>query len=241
MNYQIGIVGAGIIAVYSALVLMIIVWPLSKLLKRFSWRWVAIGPIAFVLLAAPWAEEYWIAHNFELACKDAGVHVYKQVEVEGFYDATGGGISRPGLLINQAAISSFESGPYKFYERLVGYDPKASPLKVSHVEKIDGQWQISILDSPTARYHYQYAYQPTPYKTEERIGWKMEKLGMVIVDSETGEVIGRDTEYRRTINIAEGLWRLYWGLAKTSCSGSAPKPPELRQPFFKYVLIPAKH
>lgn len=225
MNYQIGIVGAGIIAVYSALVLLIIVWPLGKLLKRFSWRWRVVGPVAFILLAAPWAEEYWIARNFALACEDAGVHVYKQVEVEGFYDATGGWGQQAFLQLPYQFVefkSTFESG----YKRL---------------EKVDGSVRLLSIDQPAARYHYKYAYQPTPYKQEERIGWKLEKLGMVIVDSETGEVIGRDTQYRRTINIAEGSWRLFWGLAKNTCQGSAPKPPDLRHLLYHYVLIPAKH
>lgn len=91
MQYQIGIVGAGIIAVYSAVILLVLIWPLAKALKKFSWRWALLGPIAFVLLAAPWAEEYWIASRFEEVCKDAGVHVYKQVEVDGLYYAVVGG------------------------------------------------------------------------------------------------------------------------------------------------------
>ncbi|MBK9160737.1 MAG: hypothetical protein IPM27_04120 [Nitrosomonadales bacterium] len=206
MNYQIGIVGAGIIAVYSALVLLLIVWPLGKLLKRFRWRWAAVGPVAFVLLAAPWAEEYWIARNFELACKDAGVHVYKKVEVEGFYDDTGNGGYE---LIKQYG--------YHFMEH------KGMQGNVEHIEFVDGQWKVTPLDRPAARYHYKFAYQPTPYKTEERIGWKMEKLEMVVIDSETGEAIARETDYRRTINVAEGSWRLFWGLAKTYCD---VRPPE---------------
>jgi len=44
MNYQIGAVGAGIMAVYSVLVLLIIVWPLMKLLRNFSWKWIVVAP-----------------------------------------------------------------------------------------------------------------------------------------------------------------------------------------------------
>jgi len=239
MNYQIGIVGAGIIAVYSALVLLIIVWPLSKLLKRFSWRWMAIVPIAFVLLAAPWAEEYWIARNFALACEDAGVHVYKQVEVEGFVDDTSRSL-RDGIqtgLWNYDAksLADWDVRGYRFQENML------SDGGVVHLERTSRGIEASILDRPTARYHYKYAYQPTPYKQEEHIGWKLEKLGMVVVDSETEEIIARDTEYRRTINVAEGSWRLFWGLAKTTCRGTYPQPPASRQPFLKYVLIPSKH
>ncbi|MBK9160739.1 MAG: hypothetical protein IPM27_04130 [Nitrosomonadales bacterium] len=218
MNYQIGIVGAGIIAVYSALVLLLIVWPLGKLLKRFSWRWRVIGPVAFVLLAAPWAEEYWIARNFELACKDAGVHVYKRVEVEGFVDATGTSSrpekssAEPKLLYNDAPrLLEWDRDGYGFKEYLL------SDGRAWHVERHPDGVYYTVLNRPTARYHYKYAYHPTPYKQEERIGWKLEKLGTIVVDSETGEIIARDTQYRRTINIAEGSWRLFWGLAQTYC------------------------
>ena len=224
MNYQIGVVGTGIILAYSAVILLIITWPLLRLLRKFRWKWVVVMPLTVMLLAAPWAEEYWIARNFALACEDAGVHVYKQVAVDGFYDGTmGSGYE----LINQYG--------YQFMEH------KGNEGKTEHIEKVNGQWKVTHLDHPTARYHYKYAYQPSPYKTEERIGWKLEKLGMIIVDSETGEVIGRDTKYRRTINIAEGSWRLFWGLAKTTCEGTAPKLPDLRHLLYRYVLIPTKH
>jgi len=224
MSYQISNIGIGIIAVYSFVVLLVITWPLAKLFRKFRWKWAVIAPPTFALLAAPWAEEYWIASHFAQACQDAGVHVYKKVEVEGFYDET---IASGYELINRYG--------YQFIEH------KGDGGKIEHIEKKDGQWRKQVLDYPTAHYHYKYAYQPTPYKTEERIGWKLEKLGTVVVDSKTGEVIGRDTEYRRTINIAEGSWRLFWGLAKTTCRGSAPNAPDLRYPLYHYVLMPAKH
>lgn len=225
MNYQMSVIGVAIILVYSALVLLFIVWPLSRMLRKFRWKWKVLGPIAFTLLAAPWAEEYWIASNFHEACQDAGVHVYKKVEVEGFYDGT-----------SNWGQQGFLQVPYQFIEFKSSFNPGYKRL-----EKIGGSVQVTSLGHPTARYHYKYAYQPTPYIQEERIGWKLEKLGTVVVDSETGEIIARDTQYRRTINIAEGSWRLFWGLAKTTCEGTAPKPPDLRYPLYHYVLIPAKH
>lgn len=217
MNYQMTVIGIAIILAYSALVLIFIIWPMTGVLQNLRWKWAVLGPVTLTLLAAPWAEEYWIARNFHEACQDAGVHVYKKVAVEGFYDAMGGGIDTPGPLKYKPAIESFEKGPYRFYERLIGYDPHAKNLQVSHVEKIDGEWQVKILDKPTARYHYKRAYQPRPYKYEEPVGWKLERLEEVVVDAETGEIIARETDYKRYINVAEGSWRLYWGLAKTFC------------------------
>lgn len=225
MNYQMTVIGVAIILVYSALVLIFIIWPMTGVLQKLRWKWALLGPVALVLLAAPWAEEYWIARNFHEACQDAGVHVLKKVEVDGFYDGTG-----------NWGQQAFRQLPYQFVEFKSSFD-----LGYKRLEKIDGSIRLTSLEHPTARYHYKYAYQPTPYKTEEHIGWKLEKLGTVVIDSETGEVIGRDTKYRRTINIAEGLWRLYWGVATTTCQGNAPKPPDLRHLLYHYALIPAKY
>jgi len=239
MNYQMTVIGVAIILVYSALVLLFIVLPLFRMLKKFRWKWAVLGPIAFTLLAAPWAEEYWISSNFHEACQDAGVHVYKKVAVEGFVDDTSrrdrDGIKTGRWHFDSKSLADWDVRGYRFQENML------KDGGVIHVERTPLGIEASILDHPTARYHYKYAYQPTPYKTEEQIGWKLEKLEMQVVDSETGEVIAKDTKYRRAINIAEGSWRLYWGLASTTCEGSAPKPPDLRSLLYHYVLIPVQH
>jgi hypothetical protein len=234
MNYQISNVGVGIILAYSALVLLFVIWPLAGMLRKLRWKWEVLGPVALVLLAAPWAEEYWIAKNFYEACQNAGVHVYKKVEVEGFVDDTSrcdrDGI-KPGYWnFDGKSLADWDSRGYRFQENML------KDGGVVHLERTSQGLEASLLDHPTARYHYKHAYQPTPYETEEQIGWKLEKLETVVVDSETGEIIGRDTKYRRTVNIAEGSGRLYWGLAQTTCEGEIPK-----DPLYKYVLIPTQH
>ena len=239
MNYQMTVIGVAIIFVYSALVLIFIIWPMTGVLQKLRWKWAVLGPVTLALLAAPWAEEYWIASSFYEACQDAGVHVYKKVEVEGFVDDTSrrdrDGIKTGHWYFDSKSLADWDARGYRFQENML------KDGGVVHLERTAQGIEASILDHPTARYHYKYAYQPTPYRTEERIGWKLEKLGTVIVDSETGKIIGRDTKYRRTINVAEGSWRLYWGLAQTTCEGTAPKPPDLRHLLYHYVLIPAKH
>lgn len=87
----------------------------------------------------------------------------------------------------------------------------------------NGDWVVEVLNKPKARYHYKHAYQPSKYMKAEQIGWKLEKRGTVVVDSETDEVIASNTWYRRTINVAEGSWRLFWGLAQTTCYGPKTK------------------
>lgn len=226
MNYQISIIGIGIIAIYSFLVLLIVAWPLKKLFGTFRWRWVVIAPPVLVLLALPWVEEYWIASHFHAACKDAGVHVVRKVEVEGFYDATMG-----------TGYELIKQYGYRFMEHPAAEDR----AKVEHVEMIGDQWKVTILDHPTARYHFKYAYQwPTPHHTEEPIGWKLEKLETVVIDSTNNDVIGRNTKFKRRPNAAEGLILHLLGPAFTFCEGTAPKPPDLRYPLYHYVLIPIK-
>lgn len=201
MNYQMTGIGVAIILAYSALVLLFIVWPLAGMLRKFRWKWLLIAPPVLALLAAPWAEEYWIAKNFYEACKDAGVHVYKQVEVEGFYDDT----MRGGYgLIDQYG--------YRFMEQRTD-DGK----KVEHIEKPNGKSQVTVLNRPTARYHYKYAYQPTPYQYEESIGWKLEKAELQVIDTQTGEIIGREIWFNRRPSWTEGLWVNLLGGGLTQC------------------------
>lgn len=237
MRLEISIFGLLIIAFYSAVVLVAVALPLRKLLGPFKWKWAVIAPPVIALLALPWAEETWIAWHFNQLCKGAGVHVARQVEVEGFYDMQGGGNSTAGPITSPQAISTFEIRGFRFYERLIGYDPKANPLYVSHVEKTDGQWRVTILKQPTARYHYKYAYQPTPFQYEEPVGWKLERMETHVIDSETGEVIGRNTLIKRRASIAERLWIRLLGSDLTMCpdpeKGSHP-------PFPEAVLVPVK-
>ena len=242
MNYQISIFGVGIIAAYSGFVLLVIWLPLNKLLKTFRWKWVAIAPITIMLLSLPWAEEAWIAWSFHKACKDAGVHVYKKVIVDGFVDATSitrrdkAFSSEPKLLYNNpAALAEWDKSGYLFKEQLL------SDGSVWHIERHSDGVYFSVLDHPTARYYYKQAYQPTPYIIEEPIGWKLQKLESIVLDSETGDVLGRDTHFHRFPSVAEGLWVHFFGSGQTICEGSAPQPPDLRHLLYHYVLIPSKH
>ncbi len=58
--------------------------------KKWKRAWMVMVPLFLLLYAGPVAEEFWIAWNFDRLCKkDAGIFVYKTVEVDGFYDATG--------------------------------------------------------------------------------------------------------------------------------------------------------
>jgi len=79
-------------------------------------------------MALPWAEETWIAWHFNETCKEAGVKVYRQVEVDGFYDGTMG-----------TGYSFIEDYGFRFMEE------KTSDGKIAHTEKPEGQWKTTIL------------------------------------------------------------------------------------------------
>ena len=219
---QISIFGIAIAAVYSLLVvgLLVLLW---YPLRRWRLTWVPFALAGLVAIAAPWAEEYWIASRFEELCKEAGVHVYRTVEVEGFLDATSPsspfGVTS-GPWDSPQAIKDFDRTGYRFQELLLT-DGRARRLERTP----DGIWQ-SLLDRPTARYHYKHAYQPTPFETEKVLGWKLKKTEVQVVNSQTGEVIAREVGFNRYPSVLEGMWIRLFGSGLTQCPdpGKAPPP-----------------
>lgn len=167
--------------------------------------WSAIA----LVLVAPWLEELWIAWNFGQLCrKDAGIVVNKTVEVEGYYDASAGllQINKPVLPVT---AENFDKRGYKFYEMSLA-NTKGGPSKVARFEKIGGEWTGAVLDKPTARYHYRWPHMDTP------MSHKVDKIERVVVDSQTEEVLARETKYRR-----EAPW-FYIGLDRPVMLCPAP-------------------
>jgi hypothetical protein len=197
---QISIFGIAIAAVYSWIVvgLLLLLW---YPLRRWRYTWVPFAAVGLAAMVAPWAEEYWIASRFEELCKDAGVHVYRKVDVEGFYDST-----------MHTGSELIEERGYRFMEH-----PAKDPGRIEHVERIRGEWKVTILDHPTARYHFKYAYQPTPHRIEEPVRWKLERTERRIVDSQTNEIIGREVIFKRRPSVMEGLWIGLVGSGLTIC------------------------
>jgi hypothetical protein len=221
MSMQITIFGLVIGTIYSWIVigLLIVFW---YPLRRWRFTWVPFVAVGLVAIVAPWAEEYWIASRFEELCKGAGVHVYRTVEVEGFYDDTG--------VVGENDLSA--GWTYLEYRDPVYKD-------VRRIQKNDGRTQTLHVALPTARYHYRHAYQPTPYRYEESVAWKVERTEWQVVDSQSSEVLGRETKYSRYPAVVDAIWMApLFGSGRTTCKGSAPKPPETRHSVFKYVLIP---
>ncbi len=185
---------------------------LSKKQSKYPWI-IAVIVISCILFG----DEVWISWRFNQLCKDAGVHVYQKVEVEGFYDD-----------IHGSANDHIEKHGFRFAE-----GKSRTNGKIAHVEKVNGEWIVTLLDHPEARYIYKYS------ANNEDMGLQLEKWEVVVVDSRTGAILGRDTRYKKYPGWVTGLWDKLWGVHPTICEGSAPKPPELRHLLYHYVLIPA--
>lgn len=147
--------------------------------------------------------------------------VYRQVEVEGFYDGTIG-----------TGYSFIEHYGFKFMEE------KTSDGKIAHTERPDGHWKTIILEKPLARYHVRYTYRPDNYTIEEPIGWKLEKIERQVIDSQSGDILGRDVLVHRGFPIHEVLLLQFFGTPMLTCPSTKVKPYSPPLPFPQAVLKP---
>jgi hypothetical protein len=166
---------------FAAMGLLVLVG--SWLRKRWKRAWLAILPLAAVLVVAPVAEEFWIAYRFGQLCQDAGAVVHRRMRVAGFYNDT-----RPthdGPRTPQGAEELDQSG-YRFYELKF-----RDTSRVVHLEKANNKWVVTVLDRPTARYWYKWP------ERNARVGHKIYKNSEAVVDMQTGEVLGTSVRYGR--------------------------------------------
>ena len=131
---------------------------------------------ALIALLLPWTEEFWIAYNFGQLCrKDAGVHINKVVEVDGFYDDT-----------THWWRQLKESSNYQFVEsrdNLYG--------TLWRVERDGEGLRHFAIDKPTARYHYRVI------DSHKKTVHKITRFENVVLDSSNGEILGRYVDYYR--------------------------------------------
>lgn len=234
-GFMITPIGIVIIAVYSFVILMAVLF-LSRLMPKFRWKWVLLAPPAALLLSLPWAEEAWISWHFKEACKDAGVTVYRQVEVEGYVDDTSRRSRRsvtPGFWkLDVGSLESFDRAGYSFIENML------DDGGVLRVERHPSGLMASVLEHPTARYRLVHHYQPTPYRIEEPIGWKLQKIERRVIDSQTGEILGRDVIIKRVLPTHEALIAGLFGTPIVLCPNPDVQPYVKPLPFPRAVLKP---
>lgn len=235
--------------VYAALLL--IFWGIARLTRGLPGRKTLLGIVGAVFLVLPVGEELWIAWNFGQACKVAGTFIYKKVQVEGYYDDTGGGtmtrlVGRPPYRFIESRDSG---GKYRRVEHatleekaraLVWYAEKNPGKKpgqkewITHgvsdrvqvtVESDTGYaWRITKLDHPTARYHYKTLASHKP------VSHQLKQFEDVVLDTQTGEIIAKRIDYARGSN-----W-FYVGLSRPTieCKANRGKPLLI----YRDVLIP---
>jgi hypothetical protein len=196
-----------------AVALVSLLWTkLLKLRLRNPGYWVLVAAI----LIAPWVEELWIANNFDRLCsKDAGIFINKIVEADGYYDGT----RKITRLVGRPPFKFIESaddgGRYRRVEHATGKEkadalawyqktkekqpgekewftrPVSDDVRVVVEMDTGHAWRVTTLDKPTARYMYTAPQQSTP------IGYKIRKTERTVTDSQTQEVLARETLYAR--------------------------------------------
>ncbi|MDR1849935.1 MAG: hypothetical protein LBQ75_07835 [Zoogloeaceae bacterium] len=90
------------------------------------------------------------------------------------------------------------------------------------IPKPTSEWHKELLDHPTARYHLIRVGSSYP---GEPISLKVYKLEEQIVDSQTGEILGRELVFRRRLPAAEGSGFFM----NNTCSFPTPTQEELRE------------
>ncbi len=215
----------------------LLVWFWSGLRQRMRRAWVVMVPLFALLYIGLIAEELWIAWNFGRLCaKDAGIFVYKTVEVEGFYDDVMGW-----------GVRQLSDSGYKFMESKSAIDGMRSRVEVADdqardmaidwydknhagkktppdyyitYEASDGRkiivspdrtraWHLFRITSPAARYHF---FRDAGSDT----GHKLRKQESRVLDSKTDDLIA---EYR--VYIREAPW-FYIGLDRPNMGCDSP-------------------
>lgn len=139
----------------------------------------AFWPVFIALQALPWTEELWIAFNFDRYCRmDAGYLIYKTVEVDGFYDETHSWTER----------RMREEPGYQFVE---GRAQIAGKHIYWRHDRVGNEIRTYKIDRPTARYHYTWPHKHTP------VAHKVSKIERIVIDSQTDDVLARETKYAR--------------------------------------------
>lgn len=211
-------IGTFIIVCYTAIGLGL-VGLLFYFLRRWRWRWLVAAPLLLGVIAlavAPYVEEAHIAAQFEELCKDAGIHVKRKVEAEGYLEdicCTG---HAAGPVTSVQAVAELERRGFRFVEYRRSNSEREPPI--AHIEQNVHGWEITLLERPRARYHLRES------RPHQWIGHRLKVHERAIIDFETDEVIARDTTYQRIANSVDQAWMGLLGSTLRSCHGSRVGP-----------------
>lgn len=196
-------------------VLIVVFAFLGYLTRGAPGRKTILGGVGAIFLLLPVSEELWIAWNFGRACKQAGTFIHKQVQADGFYDASGGGAlelvqsggyqfiesrTRRGVTRITAGDEQFlKEAIQRFAEANTGRDPwKEDVLRVSFDAQTEAlvypkkaaSWKVTQLNAPTARYHYASSHHT-------HVMHKVVKHEAMVSDTSTKEILGTELKYGR--------------------------------------------
>lgn len=196
---------------YLPLVLFIL-WRIirSKKLGKIS-KAIVIPVFLVIAYAIPLGDV--TVHSMAMArvCSSAGLHVYKQVKVDGYFDPS-------------ASEEVLDLYPYRFIE----YTRPGAREKVIHVERLRDKKNLkSLLDIPEAKYEVKYD------------GWSDNKdLGVSVlrdsvIDRSTNEVLGERLLFNPMPGWVDQVIVLRWfGGAIHGCHG------QVGYEFRSKILVP---
>lgn len=217
--YYISIISVLLLIVIWVVGTGLLVWLGSHLRKTRKRVWPLMVPLFLILYIGPIAEELLIARNFDRLCKEnAGIFIYKTVEVEGLYDSTmrsGYENTKPGKYRFVEHASEDRKG-YERVERANDQERQAAlawhatnnPDKERSTDTSifyslnDAQtiavfpngkdaWRITRLDHPMARYHYK------ELASHLSVTHGVKQFERVVVDQQSDDVLGRYMNYYR--------------------------------------------
>lgn len=172
--YYFSVISAAFAAVVSAIALGIfwLFWTKGQG-RRLTPVVALISTVAF--FALPWSEELWIAFRFGSMCTtDGGIFINKTVAADGFYDAT------------THWWRQLVESKYQFVESRDYIDKT-----IWRVERVGSEIRHFKIDRPTARYRYEQLHSHTS------VAYKVRKAEWTVTDSQTDEVLARETVYVR--------------------------------------------
>jgi hypothetical protein len=195
--------------------LALVYWGVVRATRGARARTAILSAVGVILLILPISEELWIAWNFGQACKEAGTFIYKKVSVDGFYNDTGASLElvrtggyrfiegRGDKGVARVTLGNAElmrEALLRFQQETPGKNPSLQDVvRVKLDDKTEAlvypkrgeSWRITLLDRPTARYHFKKVHDHT------KVSHELKKFEWVVVDNETSEQLARETTYAR--------------------------------------------
>ena len=190
------------------------IWLLRKIglsLKPGPFKWATLVLLGAVLAVIPVGDDAYIQWHFNRLCRDAGLHYEKKIAVDGYYDST-----------MRSGYELVEKDGFRFMEhwdRING--------RIERVEKVGGEWRVTALDRPTARYHVKFSSQ------HDLVAFRVRKYEEVILDMKTGKAVARQTIYTRYPGWLDSLWLRFFDERGKQCPPTGKQGERLPM-----VLIP---